>query len=479
MLRWLDMLERPEELPSLPRRLIMAALMMAMIAYSVLIGIIAARGTSRLALMLIALPLLPIAISFASRYFATLVLMLPLAALMLRMANIPVGNASEMPISMVITLGLTGMWLLGMFTRRTWEAPPTPFNRALLAFMVVCIISLPWGILWADPILNWSVMGNFRMVQIASLLSLLALMWTPWLVGRFIDQTWQIWFYLWSFIVAGAMMTFTQFFGIRQPFLSDQGLWGLWFALPLAGLALVYPHTPWYGRLLGVALLGWHLYLAVIKNSLWVSGWLPTLAGLFALSFLHSRKIFVMLLIITIPFAVLGPGRTYLDRVTAENIEEGSSGRLEIWERSLGIVREHWLFGTGPGGYAPYNMTYFPWDARSTHNNYFDILAQFGVVGLGLWLWFVGASLWYGWRTVRIAPPGLLRTVAIVAASGWAAAQVSMVFGDWVLPFVYNQSIAGFRYAIYSWIFLGLLIVVRRMVDQQSAAASGAPGREV
>lgn len=479
MLRWLDLLERPEEWPSLPRRLIMATLMMAMIVYSVLIGMILARGSSRLALMLIVLPLLLIAISFASRYFATIVLILPLTALMLRMANIPVGNASAMPISMVIALGLTGMWLLRMFTRRTWEAPFTPFNRPLLAFMVVCIISLPWGLLWADPILNWSIMGNFRVIQTASLLSLLALMWVPFLVARFIDRPWKIWFYLWSFIVAGTMMTITQVFAINQSFLSDQGLWGLWFALPLAGLVIVYPYTPWYGRLAGAALLGWHLHLAVIKNSLWVSGWLPTIFGLFGLVFLHSRKLFVLLLVAAIPFAVLGPGRVYLERVMADNVDEGGLGRLEIWERNLSIVREHWLFGMGPAGYASYNMTYFPWDARSTHNNYFDILAQFGVVGMGLWLWFVSLSLWYGWRTVQIAPSGLLRTVAIVATAGWAAAMVSMVFGDWVLPFVYNQGIGGFRYAVYSWLFLGLLIVVRRMADQQSVATLEETAREV
>lgn len=470
MLRWLDHLERPETLPALPRRLLAITMIGVAIAYSVLIGMILARGTSRLALMLIVLPLLPIAIGFASRYFATLVLILPLTALMLRMANIPVGNASEMPISMVITLGLTGMWLVGMLTRRKWEVTPTPFNRVLLAFMAVCIISLPWGIVWADPILNWRVMGNFRVTQTASLLSLLALMWVPFLVARFINRPWQIWFYLWSFIVAGTMMTITQVFSINQAFLSDQGLWGLWFALPLAGLVIVYAHTPWYGRLAGAALLGWHLHLVVIKNSLWVSGWLPTLAGLLALIFLHSRKAFVVLLVILIPFATFGPGRNYLEKVTADNVEEGSSERLDIWERNLGIVRQHWLFGTGPGGYAPYNMTYFPWDARSTHNNYFDILAQSGVVGLGLWLWFVGISLWYGWRTVQITPPGLLRTVAIVATAGWIAAQISMVFGDWVLPFVYNQGITGFRYAIYSWLFLGLLIVVRRMADQHNVA---------
>ncbi|MGQ9926362.1 MAG: O-antigen ligase family protein [Chloroflexaceae bacterium] len=464
---WLDRLEHPETLPALLRRLLAVAIIGVAIAYSVLMGMILARGNARLGLMLILLPLVPIAIGFTSHYFATIVLILPLTALMMRMVNIPVGNASEMPISMVIVLGLGGMWLLRMLTRRRWEIVPTPFNRALLAFMVVCIISMPWGILWADPILNWRIMGNFRVTQTASLLSLLALMWVPFIVARFVDRPWKIWFYLWSFILCGTLMTATQFFSISQRFLADQGLWGLWFVLPLSGLVMIYPGTPWYGRLVGTALLGWHLYLVVIKNSLWVSGWLPTLVGLCGLIFLHSRKLFVILLIAAIPFAVLGPGRSYLEQVTADNVEEGGLGRLEIWERNLKIVYQHWLFGTGPAGYAPYNMTYFREDARSTHNNYFDILAQFGIIGLGLWLWFVISSLWYGWRTVRLAPPGLLRTVAIVATAGWAAAQVSMMLGDWVLPFVYNQGISGFRYAIYNWIFLGLLIVARTLAEQQ------------
>lgn len=468
------MLEHPETLPALPRRLLGAAVMVAVIGYSALIGVTLGRGSMRLALALVALPLLVLGASFAIRYVATLIVILPLMALAMRPVNLPAGNAAELPISMLITLGIGSLWLLGMLTRCRWEVVPTPFNRALLAFMVVCIISMPWGILWADPILNWRIMGsNFRFTQTASLLSLLALMWVPFLVARFVDRPWKIWFYLWSFILCGALMTATQFFGISQPLLADQGLWGLWFVLPLAGLVIIYPGTPWYGRLLGAALIGWHLYLVVIKNSLWLSGWLPTVLGLFGLVFLHSRKLFVLLLVAAIPFAVLGPGRVYLERVTADNVDEGGLGRLEIWERNLSIVRQHWLLGTGPAGYAPYNMTYFRDDARSTHNNYLDILAQFGVVGLGLWLWFVSLSLWYGWRTVRLAPPGLLRTVAIVATAGWAAAQASMMLGDWVLPFIFNQGIGGFRYAVYSWLFLGLLIVARTMAEQQ--AREGGP----
>lgn len=467
----------PDQFSRIPQPLLIISVLAAVAAYSVLIGLLAANGSTMPVLGLLALPAGFVMVSFASRFFMTLVLALPASALALRFANLPAGNASLLPISMLIGLGLTGLWLHMMFVKRTWDILPTPFNRVLLAFMAVCIFSFPWGILWADPILNWQVMGNFRLTQTASLLSFLVLMWLPFLIGRFIDRPWKIWLYVWTFIVCGILMTGSQFFKITQSVLSDQGLWGLWFSVTLAGLVVVQPGVRWYFRLLGAALLAWHLYLAVFLNSLWISGWLPTLLGLALLLSLHSRKLFILLLVIAIPFAVVGPGRVFLEKVTADNTEEGGLERLEIWRRSLVLVQQHWLFGMGPAGYAPYNMTYFRDDARSTHNNYFDILAQFGVVGLGLWLWFMGSSLLYGWRTIRLARPGLARTVAIIATSGWAAALASMMLGDWVLPFVYNQGIVGFRYAAYSWIFLGLLIVARRMVDEEAGegAARAAP----
>lgn len=476
MMRFLELIEHPEALPAVLRRLIIAAAVVALVGYCGLFGYLAAKGQYRPALGLVALPLLVLAVAFAIRYFSSLVLILPLSALAMRPVNLPVGNASKLPISMLIVLGLTALWLIAMLHRRSGQLVPASLNRPLLAFMLVCAISLPWGALWADPFLNWRIMGNFRVTQTAALLMFLAAMWVPLLVGRFIDRSWKIWFYLWSFIICGTLMTAAQFLGVSQPIFTDQGLWGLWLVMPLLGLVLVQPRVPWYLRLLGLGVLGWHLYLTMFRNSLWVSGWLPTLLGIAAMIFLHSRKLFVVLMVISLPFAVLGPGRGYFEKITSDNVDEGGLERLELWRRSLSIVQQHWLFGTGPAGYAPYNMTYFRDDARSTHNNYFDILAQFGVIGFGLWLWFMGASLWYGWRTVQRAPPGLLRTVAIMATAGWAAALASMMLGDWVLPFVYNQGIEGFRHAVFSWIFLGLLISVRQMMQQQEPQAVPAVG---
>lgn len=456
----------PLALPFLPRPLLVLLVLGGICAASLAVGMFAANGEIMLLLALIGLPVALIAAIGAIRYFAFLVVVLPVTALAMRFAMLPTGTASPLPISLAITLGLVGIWVVVMFTRRDWQVPATSFNRSLFIFIAVCCFSLPWGILWRDPILNMRIMGRgFPITQVASLMSLLASMCVPWLIGRFIDREWKVRFYLGAFLVCGTLMTMTQLFSIDQIFLNDGGLWGLWYAAPLFGIMLVLPGLDPRWRLLCGILLGAHLYLAVVQNSLWLSGWMPTLIGLTAIVFFHSRKAFSVLAIVGVIFIALGPGREFLEVVASDNANEGGLERLDIWARNLGIVAQHWLLGTGPAGYAPYNMTYFPYDARSTHNNFFDILAQFGVVGFLAWIWFMFASLWYGWKTIQHLPPGFLRTVAIIATGGWAGALASMMFGDWILPFAYNQGIGGYGYTVYSWIFLGLLVSVRRIGD--------------
>jgi len=44
---------------------------------------------------------------------------------------------------------------------------------------------------------------------------------------------------------------------------------------------------------------------------------------------------------------------------------------------------------------------------------------------------------------------------AAAALAGWAGCVLAMGLGDWMLPFVYTQGIAGFDYAVYSWVLLG------------------------
>ncbi|MDN5272714.1 O-antigen ligase family protein [Chloroflexus sp. MS-CIW-1] len=468
MQSFLRHIETPHWIERLPRPLVLGGFLSGLLVYSTLIGIMFGTNRQLIGLALLALPVLIVGFTLLLYRFEWFVLILPLTGLAMRPLAVPAGNGSELPISMLLTLALSGGWILSMITRRTWQLAPSPLNKPLLAMMAICIFSVPWGLLWADPIVDWWIMGNFRLAQIASLLSFLGLLSIPLLVGRFIQHEWQIKAYLGMFIVCGLLMTAAQTFGIDHVILVDMGLWGLWFALPLAGITYLQPGIHWRWKLIGTIILCWHLWLAALRNSLWISGWLPTIVGLFIMAFLTSRRIFFILLLAFALNLAVGPGRYYVEQVINDNVEEGGLDRLEIWARNLWVVRHHWLFGTGVGGYAIYNMTYFRYDARSTHNNYFDILAQFGVVGSGIWLWFAIVSLYYGWQTIWMAPVGILRTTAIVATSGWAAAQFSMMLGDWVLPFLYNQGVPGYRYTMYSWIFVGLLISIRQMIKRQT-----------
>lgn len=451
-----------------PRRVLLALVVLLLFGYSAAIGAAAGLGEMRLLLALLALPIAVIGLGFAGHYFRFLVLILSLTALTLPFLELGTGTSSQLPLSLLLTLGLTGIWVANMYLHG-WRLAPSPFNLPLILFGIVCVISLFWGIVWRDPILR--LWDNFIVTQVGALMTILASLAAGLIIGNFIDRRWQIAFIMGCFIVCGTLMTFSQMLQLNHHLLNDRGLWGLWYCAPLVGLIIVQPNIRWYWRLGLLILLAIHINHVVITNSLWVSGWLPTVIGLIAIIFLHSRKLFFTLLLI----AALAGGPwmvSYVQEVTQDNIEEGGLERLEIWAQNWRVVRDHWMFGTGPAGYAVYYMTFFRGDARSTHNNYLDILAQFGFVGLGLWFWFAGLSLWEGWRLIKRTPPGLLRTTAIVATGGWFAAMASMMLGDWVLPFAYNQGIGGFKYTVYSWIFLGLLISVRQMIAAEERAAA-------
>ncbi len=61
--------------------------------------------------------------------------------------------------------------------------------------------------------------------------------------------------------------------------------------------------------------------------------------------------------------------------------------------------------------------------------------------------------------------------LAIVATVSWVGAQVAIFLGDWILPFAYNQGIGGYKYTVYSWLFLGVLISIRQIIQRPAPAA--------
>ena len=403
-----------------PPWLLITLVLLGLLGYSATIGAFLGMGRNTISLLLIAIPIGILIVILIVQHFELAVLLLPLTTLAIPI-DLPTGTSSRVPISLALTLLLAVIWCISMSLRR-WKLAQSPLNRPLLAFGAVCIISLIWDQIWRDPVLIY--VPRFIIIQIGSLASFLLSICAALLIGNFVITERRLKFVVGLFIGFCSLMTFTQLFHIPQHFLNDRGLWGTWLIAPAYGLLIAQPRVAWYWRAALVVLLLATLYQNLIVNSIWLSGWVPSLFTIGVATFLHSRKAFLIFVAAAAIAGVMGKG--FLDMVVQENVNEGSAGRVGLWEHNLELIRSHWLFGTGPAGYALYYMTYNPDTAAATHNNYFDIVAQFGIVGILAWLWLSVVSMWEGWTLVRRAPPGFPRTMAIIATSGWAGALVAM-----------------------------------------------------
>jgi hypothetical protein len=400
------------------------------------------------------------------------VLALPLTALALPV-NLPTGTDSLIPATLLLTWVLWGVWLVSMWLRNHWQFVHSPLNRPALVFCVICCISLVWGVVWRDPVLVRY--PKFIFVQVASLLTFLASVGASFLIGNFFRTEARLKYLVGAFLVCGSLMALTQLLGVQQVILNDRGLWGTWTIIVAYGLLIAQPSMRWRWRIALICVIIILLYLALVVNSSWFSGWMPMLCAMVVATWFRSKRMFFALFVVAAICIFLS--QSFFAEIIEDDYAGGTNERPLMWEQNWQLIRDHWLFGTGPAGYALYYVTYFKDFARSTHNNYMDILSQFGVAGMLAWLWLIIVSVLEGRRLFRRAPPGFLKTMLLIATSGWIAAQVAMMLGDWVLPFAYNQTITGYRYTVYSWLFLGVLISIRSILDGQAPAPAGTPGK--
>ncbi|MBI1295451.1 hypothetical protein GC175_10905 [bacterium] len=384
-------------------------------------------------------------------------------------AVVPPGTQSRLVISLVLAMGLIGVWFMGFIVNKNQEPlKPSPINRPIWLFVFVSIVAYGWGVILRDPLVY--VPGSFVVTQSAALLvnillPLLALL----VANKFIDLKW-LRYLAWIMIGLGVLNIVSTEFNLptqRLIFNGARGLFSAWVAGIAYALAIFDEESPLWRRGLLLLVVAVILYQNLLMNTIWLSGWVPVLVICTVVTFYRSKKLFAVGVGIGLLVMALNAGTIYQEVVVA-NIEEGGTERLDIWAMNLSHVAKHPFFGMGPAGYAVYNMTYHPLDARSTHNNYFDVLAQTGVIGFVAFLWLQWRFLMLGMRNCRrlAGKRNFSAAFAAAALGGAVAAMVAMMLGDWVLPFAYNQTISGFDNAAYTWIFLGGMAAQAHILDR-------------
>jgi hypothetical protein len=206
------------------------------------------------------------------------------------------------------------------------------------------------------------------------------------------------------------------------------------------------------------------IYVSVVQASSWKSGYIPPLVGLLVVIMLKLRKYSIWL----IPVVVIS---TWLIMQNAVATDEYSVvTRLEAWEIVLQLSSVSSLFGLGFANYYWYTplIPINGWQVNfNSHSQYVDIIAQTGLVGLICFLWIFWEMLRIAWSLRLTAPEGFEKAYVYGAIGGLAGTLVAGFFADWVLPFVYNIGMSGMRSSILSWLFLGGLIVIHKLVNDK------------
>jgi len=139
--------------------------------------------------------------------------------------------------------------------------------------------------------------------------------------------------------------------------------------------------------------------LAALILSLSRGGWLGFLGSLGVIAFASFRvKEFKRVGILFLVLIILGLGIITLNKEAVfkrvENIraDPAITSRILFWKGTLNLIEENPVFGTGPGTFRwrfrrwRYPQTVL--DLNYAHNDYLHFAADFGLLGLGLILWF-------------------------------------------------------------------------------------------
>ena len=207
--------------------------------------------------------------------------------------------------------------------------------------------------------------------------------------------------------------------------------------------------------LAGVLLLA--VYTSFFLTRDWLSGWFPALIGLLAIIIIGNWKV-------GLPFMALGGLFVLLNLPTVSGLVSGGDNtyslmtRQKAWEILIEIIKVNPILGLGPSNYywytALFNILGY-YVTFNSHNNYVDIIAQTGFLGKACFQFFftqIGLTIW---KLLPRVPQGFPRAYLLGALGGLVGTLAAGVFGDWIIPFVYNIGFAGFRASVLCWLFLG------------------------
>ena len=385
-----------------------------------------------------------------------------------------IGLGSYVNEAVLLLSGLTGLWLLDMLVReKSIQLVRTGPLLPMLALVVVALLAFANGqLLWfffARPAPMTAQLAGLALFVLSAAAFLLA-------ANRINELRW-LRYITWVFLSFGALFVLSRVApglgaqGLLAPGLQG-GLFWVWVvALSLTQALFNHDLKPSW-RVAFAALAAGMLALGFSQHRDWASAWLPPLIAAGVAVWLRSWRLGLVLTVLVVGGRIALEPNLVADLVAAD--EYSINTRWVAWEIVLGqIARVSPVLGLGPANYYHYTPL-FPilgWYVQfNSHNQYVDLVAQIGVLGLFCYFWFALAVGRLGWRLRTQVTDGFARAYVYGVLAGLAGTLAAGMLADWVIPFIYNIGLKGFRSSAMAWIFMGGLVAIERLSSSSKRA---------
>jgi O-antigen ligase len=379
--------------------------------------------------------------------------------------TIGTGTNVSLNTTLFLVAFLFGVWLLKMILfQKEVRLTVSRLNLPVILFISAATVSLLFG---NTPIFLTASQHASLPAQLGGWMILVFSIGMLLLVANSVRSTVWLKAFVWSFLGFGAVYLFFciryGIWGANQRFFQG-GISGsvFWIFLAVLGMGqfLFNRELSLGWRLLAAGISVTGLAFGWLRGKEWLAGWLPPLIGVYILIWLRSWKL--GLAVTAVGALVLIPSYPeLLAKVYTPDQEWSTYTRWLTWSMMAQIVKASPIFGVGPANPYHYSIlfSYGGWHVKlNSHNNYWDIATQTGLLGLGLFIWIVIELALLGWRLRKQTTDSFSQFYVNSVLAGFAAMLASGMMADWFLPYLYNIGMPGFRGSIFAWLFLGGLL---------------------
>jgi len=388
--------------------------------------------------------------------------MLPLPLVTIRSAGFGFATLAA-PLFLAIGLGLA---------RRRFRSVEVPFIPLFLILMTAAVISVVNSWLFWDPNVGTSMERGFGHRWIGYQVTALYFLATPFLalaagvvfaqlertvalyIGVLLSVTTTTLIGIWSWWHNPVNPIDVYLHGARPNINPDATV----FLIALSAAVVVWQHQHWKLWVPAALLLLMGLVAAFLSYAL--NAWLGALGAVTVL--IWSRWSWRGLLTFA---GALGVGavaaQEILGTIVAQRLGSNDLDRVGLWHSALIVWSKSPIIGVGAGNLVGYMERFSVFGIslvlqgyQQAHNIFLELLAELGVIGLALFLTFIGAVVWRLTRPMPSRGPAAHHMRAAGLAMIVGSCLMGLV-GSGIVPTIASAGWDGIPPVVVCWFFAG------------------------